>query len=346
MRSDFLVALLCLGIFTLVVDVVLEALPTYLIAMAPSGKPRKGPHSAGDLDGSFFFAGARTSRCLGHREACAVEAAARHHRTTRVVLFLDGPHRSGGHGVGIPLSDCRTLEALLAFANVRVRRIHLDDLFARTPLRYWRAQSLVGRHSERLSDAVRFALLWKHGGVYADLDVIVKKPLDGLRNCLGERGTEEADPAHVSGAVLVFEKGHPLMELCMEEMARQYQDSRLLIPLASGAIARTLRDHYVCGRHESAEFPPARELRCADGRSRVTVLPRDAFFAVEAYNETRHFGAAPDAILQAAARSYAVRAGRFPARSARGADGTSLESEARRHCPRIYRLVERDGIEF
>ncbi|KAK8777200.1 hypothetical protein V5799_029455 [Amblyomma americanum] len=82
-----------------------------------------------------------------------------------------------------------------------------------TACRYWRAQSLVGRHSERLSDAVRFALLWKHGGVYADLDVIVKKPLDGLRNCLGERGTEEADPAHVSGAVLVFEKGHPLMEV-------------------------------------------------------------------------------------------------------------------------------------
>ncbi|XP_037568160.1 lactosylceramide 4-alpha-galactosyltransferase [Dermacentor silvarum] len=212
--------------------------------------------------------------------------------------------------------------------------------------RYWRAQDPAGEgRLERLSDAVRFALLWKYGGAYADLDVIFRKPLTKLRNCVGERGPEGRDPPVVSGSLLIFERGHPLMELCMEEMARQYHDSRHLVHSVSDAIVRTLRDHYVCERHGSVEFAPARELRCADGRSRVTVLPREAFF--DAHNRTRH-GAAADAIRDfnssAAASSYVVNVRRHPSIADCASAGSALEDEARRHCPRICRLAKKSAL--
>nr|XP_050035578.1 lactosylceramide 4-alpha-galactosyltransferase-like [Dermacentor andersoni] len=359
MRADFFVVLLCLGIFTLVLDLVLEELPRYLHAMVRSDQRRKVPVFAAELDGSIFFAGAWTQKCLDIGEACAVESAARHHPGMWVVLFLDGPDRDGGHGrtdgggAGVAADQCRTLEALLDMNNVHVRRLSLDELFARTPLkkknfsvvlrRHWRAQDPAAEgRLERLSDAVRFALLWKYGGAYADLDAIVRKPLTKLRNCVIERGPEGRDPPVVSGSLLVFERGHPLMELCMEEMARQYHDSRHLVHSVSDAVVRTLRDHYVCERHGSVEFAPARELRCADGRSRVTVLPREAFF-----DATPHGAAAAANVRHpnATARSYVVNVRRhssLAAASDRASVGSALE--ARRNCPRIDRLAQKNAL--
>ncbi|XP_065292274.1 uncharacterized protein [Dermacentor albipictus] len=347
MRADFFVVLLCLGIFTLALDLVLEELPRYLHAMVRSDQRRKVPIFAAELDGSIFFAGAWTRKCLDIGEACAVESAARHHPGMWVVLFLDAPDRDGGHGrrdgggAGVAADQCRTLEALLDMNNVHVRRLSLDELFARTPLKHWRAQDPAAEgRLERLSEAVRFALLWKYGGAYADLDAIVRKPLTKLRNCVIERGPEERDPPVVSGSLLVFDRWHPLMELCMEEMARQYHDSRHLVRSVSDALVRTLRDHYVCERYGSVEFAPARELRCADGRSRVTVLPREAFF-----DATLHSAAADVRRPNATARSYVVKVRRRPSlavASDRASVGSALE--ARRNCPRIDRLAQKNAL--
>ncbi|KAL1445544.1 hypothetical protein MTO96_044961 [Rhipicephalus appendiculatus] len=133
--------------------------------------------------------------------------------------------------------------------------------------------------------------------------------------------------------------------MCMEEMARQYHDSRLLVHSVSEAIARSLREHYVCERHNSERFASVRELRCADGRSRVTVLPLDAFFDV--HNRTRRVAAA-DAVRNfisgVTARSYVEQAGRhseFPVLSERAIAGSPLGSEARRLCPRTYDLAKK-----
>ena len=61
---------------------------------------------------------------------------------------------------------------------------HLKD----TPL--WSLQS-KGRLNESLyplmhwSDAARVAILWRKGGIYMDLDVIVLRPVRCLRNTVG-----------------------------------------------------------------------------------------------------------------------------------------------------------------
>lgn len=36
-----------------------------------------------------------------------------------------------------------------------------------------------------LADVVRFVVIWKHGGVYLDSDILVLKPLDALFNFTG-----------------------------------------------------------------------------------------------------------------------------------------------------------------
>ncbi|XP_077557980.1 lactosylceramide 4-alpha-galactosyltransferase-like [Haemaphysalis longicornis] len=240
------------------------------------------------------------------------------------------------------------MDALRRIANVRITRLDLADLFAGTPLRYWGANNPNGNGAATLARAARFALLWKYGGVYADLDVVVRRPVLGaLRNCMGQRGGEERDSPTVSGAVLVFDKGHSLMELCMEDVARQHHDSRLLVISASEALARTLRDHYVCRRHESPQFAPARELRCADGPSWVTVMPQEAFFSYEAQNSTPpHLGAAHVRdTFHHGTRSYFVRQvwpSGLSARHDHGHPSWASRTEADLNCPHVYRRMKLD----
>ncbi|KAL3196427.1 hypothetical protein MRX96_015480 [Rhipicephalus microplus] len=135
----------------------------------------------------------------------------------------------------------------------------------------------------------------------------------------------------------------------MEEMARQYYDSRLLVNSVSEAIAQSLREHYVCEGHDSNRFPPYRELRSADGRYRVTVLPLQPFFDV--HNWTRRVAAAGpirNFIIDATAKSYASQAGRhpkLPSLPARVVTRFPLKSDAGHLCPRIFGLARKGARE-
>lgn len=58
--------------------------------------------------------------------------------------------------------------------------------------------------------------LCRFGGIYLDMDVLVLRPMDNLRNTLGSEITANGN-LRLSGAVLVFEKSRfglpPLYEL-------------------------------------------------------------------------------------------------------------------------------------
>ena len=55
------------------------------------------------------------------------------------------------------------------------------------------------------SDILRAVTMYKHGGIYLDLDCMVIKEFKGLKNTLAY---EYSDLRAVNVAVLIFDKGH------------------------------------------------------------------------------------------------------------------------------------------
>jgi mannosyltransferase OCH1-like enzyme len=59
---------------------------------------------------------------------------------------------------------------------------------------------------------LRFATIYKHGGVYLDLDCFVTKKLSLLRNVVGFESKET-----LGSAVIIMDKGHAFLADALEE---------------------------------------------------------------------------------------------------------------------------------
>lgn len=75
-------------------------------------------------------------------------------------------------------------EALLSYKNVRFKYLDKHEFSMDTPLEAWLMTDTLEKSNfviSHTSDALRYLTLWKFGGTYLDLDVIVTKPMN-LRN--------------------------------------------------------------------------------------------------------------------------------------------------------------------
>jgi lactosylceramide 4-alpha-galactosyltransferase len=76
------------------------------------------------------------------------------------------------------------LAALLAYPNIHLNRLDLRELSTGSPLEGFiesdrlHDSKFIVSHS---SDVLRLLMLWKYGGTYLDLDVIVRKRLDSVK---------------------------------------------------------------------------------------------------------------------------------------------------------------------
>ncbi|XP_018428377.1 PREDICTED: alpha-1,4-N-acetylglucosaminyltransferase-like [Nanorana parkeri] len=109
---------------------------------------------------------------------CAIESAARVYPDRPVAFFMKG------------LEDIITEEdekrakerfpTLSPFGNVYLFPLRMDQLFNNTPIKSWfdkvdPKKEIYWIHV--LSDACRFSLVWKYGGIYMDTDVISLRPI-------------------------------------------------------------------------------------------------------------------------------------------------------------------------
>ncbi|XP_040204662.1 alpha-1,4-N-acetylglucosaminyltransferase-like [Rana temporaria] len=109
---------------------------------------------------------------------CAIESAARVYPDRPVVFFMKG------------LGDIMTEDeekrtrkrfpTLSSFHNIYFFPLKLNKLFNNTPLMEWFEE--VNPKKEKywthvISDASRFAMMWKHGGIYMDTDIISIHPI-------------------------------------------------------------------------------------------------------------------------------------------------------------------------
>ncbi|CAN7945934.1 unnamed protein product [Ixodes hexagonus] len=280
---------------------------------------------------AFFFVESSGRHCINYRQACAVESAALHHPSMTVQLLLTAAEHQ--------LVRCPLLEALKTMNNFRVETLDLDTFFAESPLHLWYSTSSWNASRfkiSHLSDAIRFLLVWKYGGVYCDLDIVVKRPFGHLRNSVGE----EEPGAPVCG-VLVFDRKHPFIRRCLEEFSEGYNPKRWAHN-GPGVIKRALAD-YSCHRQLSGL------LDCADrSGNRVAIQPEEAFYAVP-YQKwqlffDRKYG---NTVRLATKKSYLVHV--WNALSARReapvGSGSVYDLEAQ-NCPRTYALAKALGGHF
>ncbi|GBP30827.1 Lactosylceramide 4-alpha-galactosyltransferase [Eumeta japonica] len=167
---------------------------------------------------SIFFVESSCRRDLNPRQACAVESAARAHPNWTVhLLFLS------------PISDVTILRGplkeLKLFDNISLVRVHLLNLTKGTVV-----EKLV--HSghfkksrwpiSHIADAVRYLTLYKWGGIYLDLDVVVTRALDPLARNWGAKESAHA----VAAGALSFSRdaiGRRVANETLNELANTFR---------------------------------------------------------------------------------------------------------------------------
>lgn len=109
------------------------------------------------------------------RQACAVESAARWHPHLRVFVLFASPTGFLNESVS------PTIKALQKYPNIYFRNVNIWKFAVGTPgdefiqsEQLFRSKYLVAH----MSDFLRYIAMFRYGGFYFDLDVIVLKSLD------------------------------------------------------------------------------------------------------------------------------------------------------------------------
>lgn len=147
---------------------------------------------------SIFFHETSCSGELNSRQACAVEAAARAHKRWDVYVLFLAPVRS---------LNTRSFRALKRYDRVKFARINLIEFANNTPIQSLVSSGAFNRTKWRIShtsDALRYLTMYKWGGIYLDLDTVVVKPLNVLKNNWSAR---ESDLT-VSAGAMAFSRDH------------------------------------------------------------------------------------------------------------------------------------------
>ncbi|XP_075973600.1 lactosylceramide 4-alpha-galactosyltransferase-like [Anticarsia gemmatalis] len=113
---------------------------------------------------------------LNSRRACSIESAARTHPTWQINVFFAGP-------VSEEMYNSGNIYILRKFENIQFLRLHIKEYAKGTPLESLVNDGALNRTRWRIShtsDCLRFLSLYKWGGVYIDLDMVVAKSFDDL----------------------------------------------------------------------------------------------------------------------------------------------------------------------
>lgn len=144
---------------------------------------------------SIFFHETSCEGNLTSRQACAIESAARAHLDYQIRVLFNAPLTEATLS-GNPFTVFRI------FKNVQFARIHMNEYAKGTPMERVVRGALNGSlwWITHASDVMRYLTLYKWGGVYLDLDVVVVKRFDALARNWAARESK----THVAVGALAF----------------------------------------------------------------------------------------------------------------------------------------------
>ncbi|KAG8174247.1 hypothetical protein JTE90_023416, partial [Oedothorax gibbosus] len=191
---------------------------------------------------NIFFVETSGRENLSYRQACAVESAARHNPSFEVFVLATS--------IKTAVSSDLAKHLTIAY-GVRNLRIDYGSVVYGTPLWNWYKSEDWKKSQHQvvhLSDAMRLLLLWRHGGIYLDLDVVVLQPLDQLTNC-----TPSDNGINASNMFLAFSRFHPFLKKCISDLADTYDANGFA---ANGPVLLTKNIRKLCkGVKVSMETP-------------------------------------------------------------------------------------------
>ncbi|XP_001988866.2 lactosylceramide 4-alpha-galactosyltransferase [Drosophila grimshawi] len=153
------------------------------------------------------------------RQACAIESAALHNPNFDVFVLFTCPTRR-------PLSIAQKslINAIESYSNVQFRQLDVKRYAKGTPVEVWikKGYVLKGRFPvHHTSDLLRLISLYRYGGIYMDMDVIVLRSLEDVP--LNYLGAETFDL--LGNAVISLKPngtGHEIAELFLRDFQINY----------------------------------------------------------------------------------------------------------------------------
>lgn len=118
------------------------------------------------------------------------------------------------------------IDALLTYPNVHLNYLNITQYAENTPLAEWIKTGKLFRSTyvnTHTSDVLRLLSLWKYGGTYLDLDIIMLKPLSLLEpNFVGAESRSYCNDAILN---LEGESGHEIADLCVKDILENFSTS-------------------------------------------------------------------------------------------------------------------------
>uniref|UniRef100_A0A1B6DZ23 Alpha 1,4-glycosyltransferase domain-containing protein n=2 Tax=Clastoptera arizonana TaxID=38151 RepID=A0A1B6DZ23_9HEMI len=174
------------------------------------------------FDSSIFFletsCHSRPGVHLLPRQACAVESAAKMNPNSDVYVLFPSPIIDN-----MSLSS-PAVQQLYKYPNIKLRHINMETYFKNTPLETWYSFGMLRTSRwprSHASDVLRYLTLWKFGGVYLDLDVVVIRSLKNMLNFAGAESGED-----VAAGVLSFshdKNGNDMALSCLTELKKDFR---------------------------------------------------------------------------------------------------------------------------
>ncbi|CAG9864879.1 unnamed protein product [Phyllotreta striolata] len=182
------------------------------------------------------------------RQACAVESAARFNPNFEIYLLYSSPGMIKFDG---DESD-KILQNLLTYPNVYIMHLDYEKYTKGTPVERLYASGRIEGSMHAIShssDVLRYLTMWKYGGVYLDLDVVMLKSVEDLRNF----AAIESEEVVASGALGFDPSGdaHDMVEKCLNDLNDNF-NGEIWGYNGPGVITRLLRN--LCGTNKTDEM--------------------------------------------------------------------------------------------
>lgn len=198
---------------------------------------------------------------INPRQACAIESAAKMNPNFEVYLLIPSPVTS--------LEGMKDyFKKLASYPNFKIRYINMTTFFTKTPLEHWYLSGNL-KYSywpqSHASDVLRYTLLWKFGGIYMDLDVVIMRSLEQVTNFAGAESLSA-----VAAGIMSFSHNHKISSLTINDLLNNFRgyDWGWNGP---GVITRSLQKY--CG---DCKVKHMLEKGCED----FIVFPPSAFYPI------------------------------------------------------------------
>lgn len=234
------------------------------------------------------------------------------------------------------LADSKLIRALMTYHNIYLRNLDMVKYAERSPI-----EQLItsGRFTQsrffsyHLSDILRFLTLWKYGGSYLDMDVIVTKNLETL----GQNYAIAENVNALSSSGVNFSPtgpGHEVVGKCLQEL-EQHFNGRKWNSNGPALLTNVLRK--MCGLNKTEP------VESFESCSPMKILSKNLFLPIDwKWNSILFNSKKVNQVLKAANESYSVHIYNHLNYKRKIKKGSNVPYEvlAKQYCPRVYEAMD------